>query len=73
MHYSVHAGCANFVIDAGDFRHLVEIQEFTGKGKVIFAKANIPCGTRILVESPFLRSNETINDTLAQFYNLPAS
>lgn len=46
----------------GDARHLIEIRDSPGKGRGIFAKANIPRGTRILAESALLKANCGANE-----------
>lgn len=43
--------------DSQDSRHLIEVRASPGKGLGIFAKANIPRGTRILAESSFIKYN----------------
>jgi hypothetical protein len=39
-----------------DKRHLLETKDTLGKGKGIFAKKNIPCGTLVLSEKPLLQA-----------------
>ncbi|KAI7970079.1 hypothetical protein EIK77_001469 [Talaromyces pinophilus] len=47
----------------GDSRHLIEVRDSPGKGLGIFAKANIPRGTRILAESSLIKFNENEQPT----------
>ncbi|KAK2764551.1 hypothetical protein FQN54_009246 [Arachnomyces sp. PD_36] len=59
-----------------DARHLIEVKETPPKGLGVFAKANIPRGTRVISEPALLkvtRKAGSAKDIVRAFKNLPLS
>jgi hypothetical protein len=54
----IQYSCAEILSDA---RHLIEVRASSGKGQGIFAKTDIPRGTRVIAEPPLLKIDDPKN------------